>query len=159
MRSSFVFSLFTMLCCFTVSLASAWGYWGPSPCTWLSHAPSTMTPQTSRRSSHYSRVSNLINGTPNLAWMPPRGELSRSLLLTRHSSSHMPGTWTSPGLNQPRDLTVDSDIGFHDIKRVALPGFCIFRGSFASRHLRHSGLCDSLHTLREDRHRDSRNAR
>jgi hypothetical protein len=60
----------------------------------------------------------------------------------------MPGTWTPPGLNNLA-LTVNSNVGFHVIKRVARTGIHFFRGSSASRHLRHSGLYDSLHTLRK----------
>lgn len=135
MRISFVFSLLlTMLCCLTVSLVSAWGYWSPSPCAWLSHAPSTMAPLTSRNPLHTLVFPNLGLDTPGLVWMlPSRGVHSRSLLLTQLTSSHMPGSWTPPGLNSLA-LTAHSDIGFHVIKRVARTGIHIFRGSIASRH-------------------------
>lgn len=54
------------------------------------------------------------------------------------------------GSESPLRYRYDSDVGFHVIKRVALSGIHIFRGSITSRHLRHSGLHDSLHTLRKD---------
>ena len=75
-RSSFVFSLFaTKLSCLTVSLVYAFGYWNPSPCAWLSHAPSTMIPLTSRspfpRFSQVKLVSEL-----QLARLDGAGEVS-----------------------------------------------------------------------------------
>ena len=146
-----------MLRCLTVSLVSVWGYWSPSPRTWLSHAPSTMAPLTSRKPFLRPCVSNLGLGTPSLVWMQPRGSSSRSLLLTHLTSSHMPGSWTPPGLNQPCVNGFDSDVGFHVIKRVARTRIHNFRGSITSRHLRHSSLRDSLYTLRKNRHRAFRN--
>ncbi len=94
---------------------------------------------------HQPRVVDLDVGTP---YPFRRGVLSRSRLLTHLSSLHMPGSWTPPGLNSLA-LTANSDVDFHVIKRVVLTGIHIFRGSIASRHLRHSGLCNSLHTLRK----------
>ena len=90
---------------------------------------------------------DLESNTSRLFGCFKQEELSRSLLLTYKTSSHMPGSWTPPGLTDLA-LTVQSDIGFHVIKRVAHTGIHIFRGSITSRHLRHSGLCDSLHTFR-----------
>ena len=158
-RSSFVVSsLMAKLSCLTVSLVSVWGYWSPSPYTRLSRAPSIMAPLTSRNSPRSLVYHAWLRVPLNLLWMPPsRGVHSRSLLLTRLTSSHMPGTWTPPGLNNLA-LAVNSDIGFRVIKRVARTGIHIFRGSSASRHLRHFGLCDSLHMLRKDPRRAFRNA-
>ena len=39
---------------------------------------------------------------PLINWMLLMGEQSRSLLLTHKTSSHMPGSWTPPGLSLPR---------------------------------------------------------
>ena len=55
------------------------------------------------------------------------GSSSRSLLLTHTTSSHMPGSWTPPGLSFLA-LSVSSDVGFHVINRVALTGIHYISG-------------------------------
>ena len=66
-------------------------------------------------------VVDLVIGTLIGLDIDNRGVLSRSRPLTQLTSSHMPGSWTPPGL-YCLAIAADTDIGFHVIKRVARTG-------------------------------------
>ena len=92
----------------------------------------------------YLFCKRMIQNTPFIDWMSPEGNLARSLPINS-SDLFMHARFLDPAGSGPPRVIGNPGIGFHVIKRVASSETHIFRGSITSRHLRHSGLHDSLH--------------